>query len=152
MRFEVPQFIDVEDKIFGPLSFKQFVYLAGGVGFSVVMFLVLPLFLVILIAGPVMGFSAALAFFKVNDRPFIDVVESAFRYSTNKRLYVWKKQDKKITKKEDGGVTTTPFVPKLSDSKLKDLSWSLDIKESLYGDTTEVKVRQPEKERTKFEI
>ncbi|MEN9524352.1 MAG: hypothetical protein RL536_421, partial [Candidatus Parcubacteria bacterium] len=26
------------------------------------------------------------------------------------------------------------FVPKISDSKLKDLSWSLDIKESVYSD------------------
>ncbi len=32
MRFEVPQFIDVEDKIFGPFTFKQFLYLAGGAG------------------------------------------------------------------------------------------------------------------------
>lgn len=31
MQFQVPQFIEVEDKIFGPLTFKQFVYIAGGV-------------------------------------------------------------------------------------------------------------------------
>jgi len=38
MRFEVPQFIDVEDKLFGPLTFTQFVYLAGsgGISFSTV--------------------------------------------------------------------------------------------------------------------
>jgi len=32
MRFEVPQFIEVEDKIFGPFTWKQFIYLMGGEG------------------------------------------------------------------------------------------------------------------------
>ena len=32
MRFQVPQFIEIESKIFGPLTFKQFIYLAGGGG------------------------------------------------------------------------------------------------------------------------
>ena len=38
MRFEVPQFIEIEDKIFGPFTWKQFVYLAGGVGLAAVIF------------------------------------------------------------------------------------------------------------------
>ena len=44
MRFQVPQFIEVEDKIFGPLTFKQFVYVTGGVGLAVILFLFLPRF------------------------------------------------------------------------------------------------------------
>ncbi|TSC61742.1 MAG: SsrA-binding protein, partial [Parcubacteria group bacterium Athens0416_74] len=32
MQFQVPQFIEVEDKIVGPLTFKQFVFIAGGLG------------------------------------------------------------------------------------------------------------------------
>ena len=151
MRFEVPQFIDVEDKIFGPLTFKQFIYVAGGVGFSVIAYLLLPFFFAIIIAGPVLILSAALSFFKVNDRPFIQVLESAFYYITNKRLYVWKKEDKKITKKVDK-TSTTPFVPKLSENKLKDLSWSLDIKESLYGDDTQVKIKETDNSKINLEI
>ncbi|NCT02072.1 PrgI family protein, partial [Candidatus Parcubacteria bacterium] len=38
MRFEVPQFIEVEDKIFGPLTWRQFLYLSGGLGMAVVIF------------------------------------------------------------------------------------------------------------------
>ena len=34
MRFQVPQFIEVEDKIFGPMTLKQFIYMAGGAGLS----------------------------------------------------------------------------------------------------------------------
>jgi PrgI family protein len=43
MRFEVPQFIEIEDKIFGSLSWRQFLYLSGGVGMAVVIFLPFPI-------------------------------------------------------------------------------------------------------------
>jgi hypothetical protein len=38
MRYQVPQFIDVEDKVIGPLTIKQFIYLAGGAGMCFVIF------------------------------------------------------------------------------------------------------------------
>ena len=133
MRFQVPQYIDVEDKIFGPLTVKQFVYIVGSAGIIFVLYSFLPFVLAVLLAAPVVALGAALAFYKVNDRPFIEVLEAAFYYAGKKRLYVWKKQDRKIKKREEGGEEDLGlFVPKLSDSKLKDLSWSLDIQESLY--------------------
>ena len=97
MRFQVPQFIEVEDKIFGPLTFKQFIYLAGGVGICVISFIFLPKFLAILISLPVAAFSAALAFYKINSKPFINVVEAFVKYSMTNKLYIWKKEDKKPT-------------------------------------------------------
>ena len=42
MDYQVPQFIEVEDKLVGPLTFKQFVYLAGGAGICVILFVFLP--------------------------------------------------------------------------------------------------------------
>ena len=32
MQFQVPQFIEIEDKIIGPFTVKQFIYLVGGAG------------------------------------------------------------------------------------------------------------------------
>ena len=85
MQFHVPQFIDVEDKIFGPLSFKQFVYLAGGAGLCVVIYVFVPYNFIsiplIVLAG---GFAAALAFYRINDKPFIYIVQSAFEYFTRR--------------------------------------------------------------------
>jgi len=128
MQFQVPQFIDIEDKIFGPLTFKQFIYLAGGAGISFVLYVTLPFFIAFLIIIPVVVFSVALAFYKINKKPFLSVVESAFKYLLNAKLYTWKKQDKKILKKAEDVVPVNQlYVPKLSDSKLKDLSWSLDV-------------------------
>jgi len=132
MRFQVPQFIDVEDKIFGPLTFKQFIYIAGSVGLSVILFSLLPKFMALLLSVPVVVFGLALAFYKMNSRPFIKVAEDFFHYSLSSKLYLWKKEEKPPT--TDNRQPTKPLqqisVPKLSASKLKDLSWELDIKEN----------------------
>jgi len=135
MRYQVPQFIEVEDKIFGSISLKQFIYLAGGGGLSFVIFRFLPSIVYSFIPITiVMGFSAALAFYKVNNKPFINVVEAAFKYYVSAKLFIWKKVP---SKKADNPVQEAKeyagiMVPKISDSKLKDLTWSLDIKESMY--------------------
>src|SRR3989344_3717953 len=100
MRFQVPQFIEVEDKIFGPLTFKQFIYVAGGGGICVLLFIFLPNFLALLISLPVALFAAALAFYKVNGKPFINVVEAFFNYSLTNKLYIWKKEDKVINNEQ----------------------------------------------------
>ena len=135
MQYQVPQFIEVEDKIFGPLTLKQFIYMAGGAGLSFIVYQVLPsLIFAIVPIVLIMGFSAALAFYKINNKPFINVVEAAFKYLTSAKLYIWKKQDKKPSNNpvQEAKEYASIMVPKISDSKLKDLTWSLDIKESMY--------------------
>ncbi len=131
MRFQVPQFIEVEDKIFGPLTFKQFIYLGGGAGICVILFIFLPKFLAILLSLPVAALALALTFYRVNDKPFINLLEAFFNYTLTHKLYIWRKEERTPTAKE---ATQAPleqvYVPKLSESKLKDLSWSLDIKEN----------------------
>lgn len=133
MRFQVPQFIEVEDKIFGPLTFKQFVYVAGGGGIVVILFVLLPKFLAILISLPVVALAGALAFYKFNDKPFVHFLESFFNYSLKNKLYIWKKTDnpRPITNSQANQKPIEQvYVPKLSESKLRDLTWSLDIKEN----------------------
>lgn len=132
MRYQVPQFIEVEDKIVGPLTIRQFVYVVGGAGMSFIIYTFLPLYIAVVLIALVMGLSLALAFYKVNNKPFIDFLESAFTFYTKQNLYIWKKEEKKpessaVTQKEAAQV----YVPRLSDSKLKELSWTLDINENL---------------------
>ena len=93
MRFEVPQFIEVEDKIFGPFTWKQFVYLAGGAGAAFILFLFFPFFIALILAAPVAALVAALAFYPVNNRPFAIFLESVTTYFTKSRLYLWKKRE-----------------------------------------------------------
>lgn len=137
MRYQVPQFIEVEDKIFGPFTFKQFIYLAGAAGICFIAYRSLPFFGALLIMLPAGGLGAALAFYRPNNRPFIDMIESAFNYGRTQKLYIWRKVDKKITPKTAAeameAVKTSVSVPKLSESRLKDLAWSLDINETIYS-------------------
>ena len=132
MRYQVPQFIEVEDKIFGPLTLKQFIYLAGGAGLCLIFFSFLPIYITIILSIPVIGFSLALAFYEFNGRPFIVAVEHAVGYFFGNKLYLWKQ---KVPEQGTGNAVVTSGlkeslpVPKLSDSRLKDLAWSLNIKE-----------------------
>jgi hypothetical protein len=131
MRYQVPQFIEVEDKIIGPLTIKQFVYIVGGAGLSFLIYTFLPFIIAIVLIGIVFPLSLALAFYKINNKPFIDFLESAFLFYTKQNLYIWKKQEKKPEEKAAEALTQTEvFVPRLSDSRLKELSWSLDINEN----------------------
>jgi hypothetical protein len=139
MRFQVPQFIEVEDKIFGPLTVTQFIYLAGGVGFLIAMLVTLPMWLAILVGAPIALLGLALAFIKVNERPFIAVLQSAFEFSTKNKLYVWDKKPTPAPKETSVAEALekddpAKYVPAATSSKIKDLAWSLDIKESLYSD------------------
>lgn len=141
MQFQVPQFIEVEDKIFGPLTIKQFLYLAGGAGACVSLFIYIPYKIVaVILIIPIATFSLALTFYKINNRPFIDVVQSYFYYSLGSKLYLWKKAEKKPVSQISEQVQQAKSmlsVPKMSESKLKDLTWSLNIKESLNPTTRE---------------
>ncbi len=138
MRVQVPQFIEIEDKIFGELTLKQFIFIAGGAGLSFVVYVFLDS--LVLSAIPIiliMGCSLALSFYRINNRPLIFVVEAAFKYYFGNKLYIWKKEAKVepvIEKEKDEAKKYAGImVPKISDSKLKDLTWSLDIKESIYS-------------------
>lgn len=128
MQFKVPQFIDVEDKLFGPFTFKQFAYLGGGAGLVYMIFRFLPGFIAFLVAIPVVLFSLALTFYKINGKPFIFIVNAWLNYKMQNKLYLWKKIDR-VEKRGGTTETETDFIPKLSNSKLKDLSWNLDIKD-----------------------
>lgn len=140
MQFQVPQFIEVEDKIFGPFTFRQFVYLGGGAGAGYLVWRLLPFYLAIPIDALVIGFAVALAFFNYNGRPFIVAVENAFFFFTHTHLYLWDS-----TRASKNAIKQAPvmpaqgvaYVPKLSDSKLHDLAWSLDIRERIAGGITE---------------
>ncbi len=131
MRYQVPQFIEIEDKIIGPFTIKQFVFVVGGIGLSFIIYTFIPLYIAFILIALVEGLSLALAFYKINNKPFIDFLESAFMYYTKPNLYIWKKEDKPIQQAESMGQRNQINVPKLSDSKLKDLSWSLGVKENV---------------------
>lgn len=131
MQFKVPQFIDVEDKLFGPFTFRQFAYLVGGAGIIFVVYKLLPLWIGIFIILPVAALSGALTFYKINNKPFIYYLQAGINYFLSNKLYVWKQRLVKHDDKNDEvpAQTKVSMLPTVSSDKLKDLSWSLDIQE-----------------------
>ena len=132
MQFKVPQFLDIEDKIFGPFTFSEFVYLAGGAGMCFVIYKLLGLLLGLIPILIVGGFAAALTFYKPNGKPFLNMLEAGFNFALQDKLYIWKRRKEKIkqaAKEADQKKTETMNQNgvRLSGSKLRDLAWSLDV-------------------------
>ena len=133
-QFQVPQFITVEDKVIGPFTLKQFLYLASGGGVILAAYMFLHFTLFLFAAALVGSLAGALAFLKVNEQPFPILLKNAMIYLIRPRLYIWKKEEPRRaskpepTKKHE---TAIQAIPKLSQSRLTDLAWSLDIKDKL---------------------
>jgi len=108
MRFEVPQFIEIEDKIFGPLTWKQFLYVGGGIGMGVVLFLTADFIIFLLVGLPLAVLAGALAFFPINNRPFSYFLESMVNYLRGKKLYIWQGRSDVIYR---GEVQTEKMLP-----------------------------------------
>jgi len=137
MQFQVPQFIDIEDKVIGPLTIKQFLYLlvAGVVIF--ILYKILNLFATIVLAIPIIGVAITLAFVKVHGQPFMGVVSNFFRFLRKPDFYVWKKPISKnltqeqqeqadhieIIKKEPA---KTKMKPEAKEN-LQDVGWKVEI-------------------------
>ena len=135
MQFQVPQYIEVEDKLVGPLSLKQFVYLAGAGGISYILFRKLPLLVALPFIAIIVGFALALAFYPREKfgKPFIEIIQSGARYLLRTRLYTWKKILPKIPdnrQQTTDNQQTRGFsmpIPTVTEGKLKDLSWNVDV-------------------------
>jgi PrgI family protein len=131
MEYQVPQFIEVEDKIVGPLTLKQFIYVAGGAGLCIVFFVYLSKIVAILLSLPVAALAGALAFYKINGKPFVEFLEAGFGYYTRSKLFLWKRADAPETpavtaESAPTAPSTTKGAPRLTRGKLSELAWSLD--------------------------
>ncbi len=133
-QFQVPQFITIEDKVIGPFTVKQFLYLAGGAAVIGLTYHFFRLIIVIPVAIMVGSLAGSLAFLKINEQPFPAMLKHAFMYAVRPRLFLWKKEvlaKKSAPAQAQKSETVVSSIPKLSRSKLNDLAWSLDISQRL---------------------
>lgn len=136
MEYQVPQFIEVEDKIVGPLTLRQFIYLAGTGGLTIAFVFYLPTLVAIFLTIPVVGLGVALAFYKVNGKPFIEILEAGFNYYVGKKFFLWKRKDDAEQAAVSAATAAAAAAevaalpthePKLTRGKLSELAWSLDV-------------------------
>ncbi|MBI4114887.1 MAG: PrgI family protein [Candidatus Niyogibacteria bacterium] len=146
-RFQVPQFIEVEDKLFGPLTFKQFVYVVGGGAIVFILWISLPKFLAVIFGVPIVAFSLGLAFYKVNGDPMVNVLSHGLQYLLGTRLYIWRKERKRKYPKKEltvGQSDADNFIlPKTKRGALSDLAWSLDVQKNIKEKRAPSKILPP---------
>jgi len=91
-QFVVPQFIDVEDKIFGPITVRQFLILlaAGLVIFLAYRFADFTLFIAVLIV--VGGLALIFSFVKINGQDFHFAILNIIQTLRRPSLRIWRKE------------------------------------------------------------
>lgn len=132
MQFHIPQYIEIEDKLFGPLTLKQAIYVVGGIAGSYLIYRVIPY---IFISAPIiLGLAVltwALAFYPKEKlgKPFIGILEAGFNYLVGSKLYTWKKTTKEATpgKEQQFQSAQSPSLGAVSLGKLSGASFGLDV-------------------------
>ena len=96
MQYKVPQNIDIEDKIVGPFTMRQFLYLmVGGFilygwwNYSNTFSSPPPIYVFIPIGGPVGLLCICLALVKINDRPFEYFLMNMFKFLFSPKQRKW---------------------------------------------------------------
>jgi len=139
MRFQVPQFINYELKILGPLNLRQTLFLGitGAVIFVMRFFIPFQIFLpasLFLAVG-----ALAFGFLKIEGRTLPIVLINFFMFSISPKLFLWKRKNvpprliriKKVKKKEE--VEEVVPLQIAGKSRLKNLSNQIEVGFKQYG-------------------
>ena len=135
MHYSVPQFIEVEDKIIGPMTMRQFLWLLAGGGIVFILYFLLAFGVWIAISIFIGLIFAALAFFPVHGMPMISFLSAFARFSLMPQIFLWhKKQEgplREIPEKavfEDLLQAPSPAKPRPATGRLRAIAWDLDVK------------------------
>lgn len=93
MQFQVPQFIETEDKIVGPLTLRQFMYIGAAGLVSIILYFTVVSWLWLFLTIILLGIAVGIAFIKIGGRPLGDVALSAFGFYWKPQTYIWKSEE-----------------------------------------------------------
>lgn len=129
MQFKVPQNIDMQDRILGPLTLFQLLYLL--IGFLVAYGLLRSGSLIgfIFIGIPVGVLTLALAFIKINDQPFSRFVGASIMFMLKPKMRLWHKGGAlpRVSVSQSSQTNQAVIIPKQLDTqRLKNVAEKLD--------------------------
>ncbi len=127
-QFVVPQFLDVESKIIGPLTVRQFLIFLVGAGLIFIVFKLATFVMAIVEGLLIFALTGIFAFLKINGRPFHHFLLNMLQTVRRPVMKVWTKaydMPKVITEKVKA---PTKVVQKkhLTASRLNNLSLIVD--------------------------
>ena len=96
MQFQVPQFIERETKIIGPLTLKQFFFIGLAVAVSFTLFFLIgkdhfALFLIISII--LVGSAVIFAFFKFEGLSLPALFKNFLNFAASSKMYLWRRKE-----------------------------------------------------------
>ncbi|PJA92702.1 MAG: hypothetical protein CO133_01770 [Candidatus Komeilibacteria bacterium CG_4_9_14_3_um_filter_37_5] len=129
-KFRVPQFIDVESRILGPLTTRQFVIFLVGALFGFICYKLSDFTLFLLEGIIILVFVVLFAFVKVNTAPFHVFLLNYIKTMKSPKVRVWKKEPyttpAKYEEKQKMSIGSTVPVKRVSSSRLSELSLITD--------------------------
>lgn len=129
MQFNVPQFVNVEDKIAGPLTWKQLLWMIAMGAVLMLFFTMFTTSFALIVGIPTALLFVALAFYKPNGFPLSNFIFHGFLFLFQPKVAVWERPAKKLPSFSPTAVTNQPATPEkkmLSEEKLKELARILD--------------------------
>jgi len=137
-QFTVPQFIDVESKIIGPVTTRQFLIILAAAVIIGISYKLFDFSLFLLITVIVLIITSIFAFVKVNGRPFhyfvLNITQTIRRPGTrvwNNRLTIFEEIDKTpVVKAEEKPVAKEQYKK----SRLAELALVVDTKGKYKGE------------------
>ena len=97
MQFQVPQFIETEDKVVGPFSLRQFAYVGAACLVSAIFYFMVATWLFVIVAIILVGGALALSFVHVEGRPLMSILISAIGFYWKPQTYVWQPEHPTIS-------------------------------------------------------
>lgn len=124
-QFSVPQFIDREMQLLGPLTVRQTVIFGVIAAILFALYFVINTYLLVPVGAVLIAFGLILAFLKINGRPLSAFLFSYLGYFINPKRYIWSKgknkvktiQPKKVQEKE-----RVPQVRKINQKEIENLA------------------------------
>jgi PrgI family protein len=115
MQFQVPQFIETEDKIVGPFTLRQFLYVAAAGLLSAILYFTVATWLWLIFTIIFLGLAIGVSFIKVAGRPLGNVIFSAFGFYWNPQTYIWKSREQAAAliggrSQEEGGISLEKLI------------------------------------------
>lgn len=128
MLINVPQYIDVEDKIAGPLTAKQLGWVIGLGVILLIMWNVFSKILFFIVGIPLAIVFLAMAFFKPYGQPLGSFVIFGIMYFFRPKVYFWQRTPQKniISKQKIKAEENHPTENKLSAESIMDLARVMD--------------------------
>jgi hypothetical protein len=154
MQYKVPQNIDLEDKVIGPLTLKQFIYLLVAGMLDYLIYSTFTHWIGWVLIVVISGIALAFAFLKVQEQDFGYFLSAFVSFILSPKLFVWTKhtvsqeEDRlpKVNKEEEKDDDQLTKDPKEVRSRLQVLAEVVDTHGWQHKDTGSRVVSEEESE------